>query len=69
MTLHLYKLEFPPPKDTLRQFEFKDRARATNGKYGPVDLSKLKMIEKVLKSDYSANESLLIYVYPYDVIF
>ena len=36
-------------------------ARAPNGKIGPVHLSKkVKMIEKVLKSDYSANGTLLM---------
>ena len=45
------------------------RARATNGKYGPVDCLKLKMIEKVLKSDYSADEYLLILCRGYEVIF
>ena len=38
-----------------------ERAKATNGKYGPVNLSKNEnVIEKVLKVDYPANESLLI---------
>ena len=37
-----------------------ERARATNGKYGPVDLSKNENDWEGLKSDFSANESLLI---------
>ena len=41
-------------------FWFKERARATNGKLALSICLKMKMIEKVLKSDNSANESLLI---------
>ena len=39
---------------------FAKRARATNGKFVPAICLKMKMIEKVLKSGNSENESLLI---------